>query len=62
MPGCCTPGNTPAGTLTITAPPTAVAAPAVAAPASRAVRRLLPLPGGPFLMGTDDPDALPASR
>ncbi|MGW4508288.1 formylglycine-generating enzyme family protein [Streptomyces sp. NPDC004436] len=60
MPGCCTPGNTPAGTLTITAPPTAVAAPAAAAPASRAVRRLLPLPGGPFLMGTDDPDGFPA--
>ncbi len=50
---CCTPGHdSPAGALTL------LAAPVVAAP--RAARGLLDLPGGRFLMGTDDADGFPA--
>ncbi|MCM1966717.1 formylglycine-generating enzyme family protein [Streptomyces sp. G1] len=50
---CCTPGHdAPAGAVTL------LAAPALAAP--RAVRGLLDLPGGRFLMGTEDADGFPA--
>ncbi|MFJ7160026.1 formylglycine-generating enzyme family protein [Streptomyces sp. NPDC101118] len=54
---CCTPahaqGPAPAPLLTL-------APPAPAPPSSRVARQLLTLPGGRFLMGTDDPDGFPA--
>ncbi|WP_405861191.1 formylglycine-generating enzyme family protein [Streptomyces sp. NBC_00090] len=53
MSGCCTPGNAQAPLLTLAAPP-------AAAPPSRVARQLLTLPGGRFLMGTDDPEGFPA--
>ncbi|MER7000903.1 formylglycine-generating enzyme family protein [Streptomyces sp. NPDC000410] len=53
MPGCCTPGNAHAPTLTLTEQ-------SVTAPPSRVARQLLALPGGRFLMGTDDPEGFPA--
>ncbi|KJY21381.1 formylglycine-generating enzyme family protein [Streptomyces katrae] len=53
MPDCCTPGHAHAPVLTLAPPPRA------AAP-SRVARQLIALPGGRFLMGTDDPDGFPA--
>jgi formylglycine-generating enzyme required for sulfatase activity len=53
MSSCCTPGR---GPVTITAP----TAPARVRAALRATRQLLALPGGAFLMGSDDPDGFPA--
>ncbi|MBB4980594.1 formylglycine-generating enzyme family protein [Streptomyces nymphaeiformis] len=53
MPECCTPGHAHLPVLTL-APSRPPARP------SRAVRQLLSLPGGRFLMGTDDPDGFPA--
>ncbi|MFD8888631.1 SUMF1/EgtB/PvdO family nonheme iron enzyme [Streptomyces erythrochromogenes] len=56
MPSCCTPGHGDAGAV--------VLSPALPGPrteaARRAARRLVDLPGGRFLMGTDDPDGFPA--
>lgn len=53
---CCTPGHdAPAGALTLLAAPAAPTA-----PAPRPVRGLLDLPGGRFLMGTEDADGFPA--
>ncbi len=66
MPDCCTPGHQssdPQGpTLLLITPagdPAATRRPASAA-ALRAGRQLLELPGGRFLMGTDDPEGFPA--
>ncbi|MFD7322688.1 formylglycine-generating enzyme family protein [Streptomyces sp. NPDC059875] len=55
MRSCCTPthGDATAVTLSPALPPRT-------GPAQRAARRLVDLPGGRFLMGTDDPDAFPA--
>ncbi|MFJ3880160.1 formylglycine-generating enzyme family protein [Streptomyces sp. NPDC090077] len=53
MPACCTPGHDHAPVLTLAPPPPA-------APPSRVARQLLALPGGRFLMGTEDPDGFPA--
>ncbi|MFI8824858.1 formylglycine-generating enzyme family protein [Streptomyces sp. NPDC053431] len=58
MYGCCTPGNTQAPLLTLALPP--AAPPPATAPPSRVARQLLALPGGRFLMGTDDPEGFPA--
>ncbi|WOX20806.1 formylglycine-generating enzyme family protein [Streptomyces solicathayae] len=60
MPSCCTPGHgdAAAGILSLSlslAPPP----PPRTAAAQRAARRLVDLPGGRFLMGTDDPDGFP---
>lgn len=55
MPSCCTPGHGDATTVALSPaprPPRSAAA--------RAARRLIDLPGGRFLMGTDDPDSFPA--
>lgn len=56
MSSCCTPGHESpaAGAVTL------LAAPAPPLPAPRAVRGLLDLPGGRFLMGTEDADGFPA--
>lgn len=53
MPECCTPGRAHHAVLTL-APPLPPARP------SRIARQLLALPGGRFLMGTDDPEGFPA--
>lgn len=53
MPDCCTPGHAHSPVL-------ALGPPARAAGPSRVARQLLALPGGRFLMGTDDPDGFPA--
>lgn len=53
MPTCCTPGHAHAPTLTLAPPPPTP-------PPSRVARQLLSLPGGSFLMGTDDPEGFPA--
>ncbi|MFJ3581786.1 formylglycine-generating enzyme family protein [Streptomyces sp. NPDC090127] len=53
MSGCCTPGNAHAHTPTLALLPPA-------APPSRVARQLLALPGGSYLMGTDDPEGFPA--
>ncbi|MEU2390295.1 formylglycine-generating enzyme family protein [Streptomyces sp. NPDC007369] len=53
MTDCCTPGHAHAPTLTLAPPPPAP-------PPSRVARQLLSLPGGSFLMGTDDPEGFPA--
>ncbi|MFC8229849.1 formylglycine-generating enzyme family protein [Streptomyces sp. NPDC057287] len=53
---CCTPGHGDAPAVTVTlAPP-----PPRSASALRVSRQLVDLPGGRFLMGTDDPDGFPA--
>ncbi|WP_374119419.1 formylglycine-generating enzyme family protein [Streptomyces sp. RKAG290] len=53
---CCTPGHGDATTVTIApAPP-----PPRSASALRVARQLVDLPGGRFLMGTDDPTGFPA--
>ncbi|MFK0050519.1 formylglycine-generating enzyme family protein [Streptomyces sp. NPDC090741] len=55
MLSCCAPGHGDATTVALSLaprPPVAVA--------PRAARRLIDLPGGRFLMGTDDPDSFPA--
>lgn len=53
---CCTPGHGDATTVTVSpAPP-----PPRSASALRVAKQLLALPGGRFLMGTDDPDGFPA--
>ncbi|WP_392674365.1 formylglycine-generating enzyme family protein [Streptomyces sp. LN785] len=53
-PSCCTPGHgTPAGTVRIDAPARPSSAP-------RVLRQLIDLPGGRFLMGTEDTDGFPA--
>ncbi|MFF2198424.1 SUMF1/EgtB/PvdO family nonheme iron enzyme, partial [Streptomyces sp. NPDC058157] len=53
MPDCCTPGHAHSPVLALAPPPPA-------APPSRVARQLLALPGGRFLMGTDDPEGFPA--
>ncbi|WP_371614721.1 formylglycine-generating enzyme family protein [Streptomyces sp. NBC_00454] len=64
LPSCCAPGqHAPAAAplLAVPAVPSALAAPAApAAPAARRARGLLDLPGGRFLMGTQDADGFPA--
>ncbi|MFI5666119.1 formylglycine-generating enzyme family protein [Streptomyces sp. NPDC051704] len=55
MLSCCTPGHGDATAVALSLSPR----PPVAA-APRAVRRLIDLPGGRFLMGTEDPDSFPA--
>ncbi|MFF4371573.1 formylglycine-generating enzyme family protein [Streptomyces sp. NPDC001594] len=52
MPDCCTPGHTHPPVLPLAPPPPA-------APPSRVARQLLALPGGRFLMGTEDPEGFP---
>ncbi|MFJ9812579.1 formylglycine-generating enzyme family protein [Streptomyces sp. NPDC101158] len=53
MSDCCTPGHAHAPTLTLAPPPPTP-------PAPRVARQLISLPGGSFLMGTDDPEGFPA--
>lgn len=53
MPECCTPGHAHVPVMTL-APPHPPLQP------SRVARQLLTLPGGRFLMGTDDPEGFPA--
>ncbi|MFD7445136.1 formylglycine-generating enzyme family protein [Streptomyces sp. NPDC059909] len=55
MSSCCTPGHGSA-----TAVGLELAAPPKTAPAHRAARQLIDLPGGRFLMGTEDADGFPA--
>ncbi|MEU6881537.1 formylglycine-generating enzyme family protein [Streptomyces sp. NPDC046712] len=57
MSSCCTPAH---GDAAATAVTLSLAAPPRTGPAQRAARRLIDLPGGRFLMGTDDPDGFPA--
>ncbi|MEU6985151.1 formylglycine-generating enzyme family protein [Streptomyces sp. NPDC046324] len=52
MPACCTPGHAHA-------PVPALAPPRAALPPSQVAGQLLTLPGGRFLMGTDDPEGFP---
>ncbi|MFG2332614.1 formylglycine-generating enzyme family protein [Streptomyces sp. NPDC048604] len=54
MSTCCTPGHA------AHAPVTTLAPPRPPLPPSRVARQLLSLPGGRFLMGTDDPEGFPA--
>ncbi|WP_446459243.1 formylglycine-generating enzyme family protein [Streptomyces yangpuensis] len=56
MRSCCTPGHGDATTVTLSLAPR----PAASAVQRAAARGLIDLPGGRFLMGTDDPDAFPA--
>ncbi|CAG6398920.1 formylglycine-generating enzyme family protein [Streptomyces cocklensis] len=58
IPPCCTPGHGPTG-IRLGAPRTATAARRPDA-AVRAVRGLVALPGGTFLMGSEDSDGVPA--
>ncbi|MFG1809583.1 formylglycine-generating enzyme family protein [Streptomyces sp. NPDC049040] len=56
---CCTPGHGHAGPAAVARPGAAAAARRTDA-AGRAARGLVELPGGTFLMGSDDPDAVTA--
>ncbi|MFF4427534.1 formylglycine-generating enzyme family protein [Streptomyces sp. NPDC001513] len=56
MSSCCTPGSGDATAVALSPAPR----PTAAAAAGRAAGRLIDLPGGRFLMGTDDPDSFPA--
>ncbi|MFD9030882.1 formylglycine-generating enzyme family protein [Streptomyces sp. NPDC059567] len=53
MPECCTPGHAHVPVVTL-------APPRPSLQSSRVARQLLTLPGGRFLMGTDDPEGFPA--
>ncbi|MFJ3912905.1 formylglycine-generating enzyme family protein [Streptomyces vinaceus] len=55
MLSCCTPAHEGTTPLTLSPTPPPPAAP----PTTTAVRRLIDLPGGRFLMGTEDPDSSP---
>ncbi|MEU4269496.1 formylglycine-generating enzyme family protein [Streptomyces sp. NPDC026092] len=52
MPACCTPGHSDVPVATLAPPRRPL-------PPSRVARQLLTLPGGRFLMGTDDPEGFP---
>ncbi|MGW2563856.1 formylglycine-generating enzyme family protein [Streptomyces sp. NPDC001514] len=55
MSSCCTPGHGSATAVALQ-----LAAPPKPTPAHRAARQLIDLPGGRFLMGTEDADGFPA--
>ncbi|MFD3658355.1 formylglycine-generating enzyme family protein [Streptomyces sp. NPDC058620] len=55
---CCTPGNGDATTVALSLAPPPPPPPPVSA--LRVAKHLVDLPGGRFLMGTDDPDGFPA--
>ncbi|MFF4294055.1 formylglycine-generating enzyme family protein [Streptomyces vinaceus] len=58
MLSCCTPAHDGATPLTLSPTPRPPAAPPTTT--TTAARRLIDLPGGRFLMGTEDPDSSPA--